>query len=113
MLFLNIGTIFAMLFIKVILIFNNMSIYLFISFIVALFSADDGKLSSTECILFGLCQPIILICYMFIYSILFIQVTVDSTVSYIKEYKYKMYINKQIIDLVKKFNDKIENEQEI
>ena len=69
---------------------------------------DNGKLNATECVLFGLCWPLVLISYLFVYSILYVVSLYNSVFSYIKDYHYKMYVNKQIIDMVKKFNDKSE-----
>lgn len=75
---------------------------------VSLFSSDNGKLGATECILIGLLWPFVLAGYALIYGFLFLTCSFKSVVSYIKEYKYKMYVNKQIVDMVKKFNNKIE-----
>lgn len=85
-----------------------MEIYLVIAFFVALFSGDNGKLNATECVLFGLCWPVVLIGYLFIYGVLYVVSLYNSVFSYIKDYRYKMYVNKQIIDMVKKFNEKSE-----
>lgn len=85
-----------------------MEIYLIIAFFVALFSGDNGKLNATECVLFGLCWPVVLIGYLLVYGVLYVVSLYNSVFSYIKDYSYKMYVNKQIINMVKKFNDKSE-----
>lgn len=85
-----------------------MAAYFLIAFIVALFAGDNGKLSGTECILLGIFWLPILIVVLFVYGILYIVSLIGSIPAAIKRYKYKMYVNKQIIEMVKEFNDKSE-----
>ena len=85
-----------------------MAAYFFIAFIVALFAGDNGKLSGTECILLGLFWLPILIVVLLVYSIVYVVSSISSIPAAIKRYRYKMYVNKQIIEMVKKFNDKSE-----
>ena len=85
-----------------------MAAYFLIAFIVALFAGDNSKLSGTECILLGLFWLPILIVVLFVYGILYVLSSISSIPDAIKQYRYKMYVNKQIIEMVKKFNDKSE-----
>ena len=85
-----------------------MAAYFIIAFIVALFAGDNGKLSGTECILLGLFWLPILIVVLLVYSIVYVVSSISSIPAAIKRYKYKMYVNKQIIEMVKEFNNKTE-----
>lgn len=82
--------------------------YFIIAFIVALFAGDNGKLSGTECILLGLFWLPILIVVLFVYGILYVVSSISCIPAAIKKYRYKMYVNKQIIEMVKEFNNKTE-----
>lgn len=44
----------------------------------------------------------------FVCGILYVVSLIDSIPTAIKQYRYKMYVNKQIIEMVKEFNDKSE-----